>query len=117
MTTDNASNMVSCARHLSGKFKQNDFIHYRCVVHILNLIVLAGLDVVKEHIKKLRKLMKVIKKSSIILEELENLSKLSKKRFLRPIINIKTCWNSTYKMINRACILKENISILAVKYP
>jgi hypothetical protein len=61
--------------------------------------------------------MKVIKKSSIILEELENLSKLSKKRFLRPIINIKTCWNSTYKMINRACILKENISILAVKYP
>ncbi|PKC60133.1 hypothetical protein RhiirA1_350315, partial [Rhizophagus irregularis] len=61
--------------------------------------------------------MKVIKKSSKILEELESLSQLNEEIFLRPIIDIKTRWNFTYKMINRACILKNNISMLAVKYP
>lgn len=117
ITTDNASNMISCARQLRLKFGHNDFIHYRCVAHILNLIVSSGLDIVKENIKKLRKLMKMIKRSSKILEELENLSQLNHQPFLRPIIDIKTRWNSTYKMINRACTLKENISMLAVKYP
>jgi len=115
MTTDNASNMISCARNLSVKFEHNStFIHYRCVAHILNLIVTAGLDVIKEPIKKLRKLVKVIRKSAKMLEELE---RLSDKNFLTPIIDCKTRWNSTYKMINRVCILKENIQMLAVKYP
>ncbi|CAB5387104.1 unnamed protein product [Rhizophagus irregularis] len=116
MTTDNASNMVSCARELSLKFG-HIFIHYRCVAHILNIIVSSGLDIIKEKIKKLRKLMKVIKKSSKILDELENLSQLGNETFLRPIIDTKTRWNSTYKMVNRACILKDSISMLAVKYP
>ena len=75
------------------------------------------MDVIKEPIKKLRRLLKAIKKSSQILEELKNLAKLNKSTFLRPIIDIKTHWNSTYKMINRACTLKENILMLAVKYP
>ncbi|CAB4492724.1 unnamed protein product [Rhizophagus irregularis] len=61
--------------------------------------------------------MKVIKKSTKILEELENLSQLNNEVFLRPIIDIKTRWNSTYKMINRASVLKENILMLAVKHP
>ncbi|CAB5364352.1 unnamed protein product [Rhizophagus irregularis] len=74
MTTDNASNMVSCARELSLKFC-HIFIHYRCVAHILNIIVSSGLDIIKEKIKKLRKLMKVIKKLLKILDKLENLLK------------------------------------------
>ena len=117
ITTDSTSNIVFCARKLSLKFEHNIFIHYRCVVHILNLIVSSGLDVVKEKIKKLRKLMKVIKKSLKILEKLESLSQLNKETFLRLIIDIKIWWNFTYKIINRTCILKNNISILAVKYP
>ncbi|CAB4431752.1 unnamed protein product [Rhizophagus irregularis] len=44
ITTDNASNMVACARELRVKFEHNDFIHYRCVAHILNLIVSSGLE-------------------------------------------------------------------------
>ncbi len=117
LTTDNASNMISAARHLRAKFEHNTFIHYRCVAHILNIIVTTGLEIIKLPVKKLRKLIKSIRKSTKILEELENLSKLNNKNFLRPIIDCKTCWNSTYKMINRACILKENIQMLAIKYP
>ncbi|CAI2194757.1 12553_t:CDS:2, partial [Funneliformis geosporum] len=48
---------------------------------------------------------------------LENLAKLDNKQFLRPIMDCKTRWNSTFKMINRACILKENIQMLLVKHP
>ena len=116
ITTDNASNMISSARYLKVKFENNTFIHYRCVAHVLNIIVTTGLEVIKEPIKKLRKLVKLIRKSAKILEELENLAKISNRKFLCPIIDCKTRWNSTYKMINRACILKENIQMLAVKY-
>ncbi len=59
MTTDNGSNMVLGAKLLKSNLT-NTFIHYRCVVHVLNLIVTAGLNVVKIHIKNLRKLIKII---------------------------------------------------------
>jgi Protein of unknown function (DUF 659) len=59
MTTDNASNMTACAKALENKF-DHTFIHYRCVAHILNLIVTAGLNVINTPIKKLRKLIKAI---------------------------------------------------------
>ena len=94
----------------------NSFIHYRCIAHILNLIVVAGLKIVKEHIKKLRKLIKIIQKSTKMLEELENFANLDKKQFLRPIMDCKTRWNSTFKMINRVCVLKDNVEMLLVKH-
>src|SRR6266545_4847304 len=69
--TDNGSNMVLGARLLKSTLT-NSFIHCRCVAHVLNLVVGAGLKIVKEQIKKLRKLIKIIRKSIKMLEELEN---------------------------------------------
>src|SRR5687767_9147046 len=74
MTTDNGSNMVAGANILKSRL--NTFTHYRCIAHVLNLVVAAGLGVVNLQIKKLRKLIKVIRKSTKLLEELENLAKL-----------------------------------------
>jgi hypothetical protein len=116
MTTDNGSNMVLGANILKSKLV-NTFTHYRCVAHVLNLVVTAGLDIIKIPIKNLRKLVKIIRKSTKILEELENFAKLDNVKFLRPIMDCKTRWNSTYKMINRACVLKEHIQMLLVKHP
>jgi len=59
MTTDNDSNIVLDAKLLKSNLT-NTFIHYRYIVHVLNLIVTAGLEVVKIHIKNLRKLIKII---------------------------------------------------------
>jgi len=101
--------MISTIRYLKVKFEHNTFIHYRCVVYILNIIITTGLEIIKLPIKKLRKLIKSIWKLTKILEELENLSKLNNKNFLCLIIDYKTHWNSTYKMINWICIFKENI--------
>src|SRR6266542_3881664 len=89
ITTDNGSNMVLGTRLLKSTLTDS-FIHCRCVAHIFNLVVGAGLKIVKEHIKKLRKLIKIIQKSTKMLEELENLAKLDKKQFLRPIMDCKT---------------------------
>ncbi|CAG8847691.1 2330_t:CDS:2, partial [Gigaspora margarita] len=95
LTTDNGSNMIS-------KLILNDFCHYRCIAHILNLIVLAGLNLIEVPIKKLRKLIKTICKSPKIFEDLKNIIILNGKSFLAPTLDCKTRWNSTYHMVKRA---------------
>ena len=114
MTTDIASNAVLSAKILETKL-EHEFIHYWCVAHILNIIVTAGLDTIKVPIKKLRKLIKVIRKSAKMLEELKNLAKLDHQNFLHPVLDCKTLWNSTYSMLSWTCILKEKIQMLAIK--
>src|SRR5688572_13678906 len=89
ITTDNRSNMVLGVRILKS-ILTNSFIYCRYVAHVLNLVVVAGLKIVKEYIKKLRKLIKIIQKSIKMIEELENLTRLDKKEFLQPIIDVKT---------------------------
>ena len=103
ITTDNASNMIAGVRILKTKLNQNSFTYYRCIAHVLNLIVVAGLDIIKKPIKKLRNLIKVIQKSSKLLEELKSLMQVDKKPFFHPIIDCKTRWNSTLRMLNRTC--------------
>src|SRR5439155_26645950 len=83
---------------------------------ILYLKINARTNNKKKSKKKLRNLIKLLRKSTKLLEELENLAKADKKTFLRPIMDCKTRWNSTFKMINRACILKEHIEMLLVRY-
>ncbi len=100
LTTNNANNIIFAVRYLKAKFEHNIFIYYRCVVHILNIIITTELEIIKLSVKKLRKLIKSIQKLIKILEELENLLKLNNKNFLHPIIDCKTSQNSIYKMIN-----------------
>ena len=115
ITTDNGSNMILGINILKETLT-NNLIHCRCVAHVLNLVVVSGLNIIEKSIKKLRKLIKTIRKSTKLLEKLENLIKFDRTQFLRPIMDCKTRWNSTYKMINRACILKDNIEMLLVKH-
>jgi len=117
LTTDNAANMISAANYLQDKLILNNFNHYRCIAHILNLVVFAGLNLLEDSVKKLRKLIKTIRKSTKILEDLEQLAVLNEKTFLVPILDCKTRWNSTYQMIKRACLLYESINMLLIKHP
>ncbi|CAG8853779.1 13471_t:CDS:1, partial [Gigaspora margarita] len=117
LTTDNGSNMISAANFLQDKLILNNFCHYRYIAHILNLIVLVGLNIIAVPIKKLRKLIKTIRKLSKIFEYLKNIIILNAKSFLAPTLDCKTRWNSTYFMVKRACLLYEFIEMLLVKYP
>ncbi|CAG8788972.1 13419_t:CDS:1, partial [Dentiscutata erythropus] len=47
----------------------------------LNLVVVSGLKLLETPIKKLRKLIKTIRKSAKILEDLENIATLDQKTF------------------------------------
>ncbi|CAG8856990.1 5678_t:CDS:1, partial [Gigaspora margarita] len=76
-----------------------------------------GLDHLKDQIKKLRKLIKTIRKSTKILEDLKNIATMDEKPFLIPILDCKTRWNSIYHMIKRACLLHESLEMLLVKHP
>ncbi|CAG8591184.1 4212_t:CDS:2, partial [Scutellospora calospora] len=70
--------------------------------HILNLVVSARLKFLETPIKKLRKLVKIIQKSTKYLEYLENIVIVKKQFFLVPVLDCKTRWNSTYFMLKRA---------------
>ena len=88
LTTNNVSNMVACANNLKLKF-EHTFVHYRYIAHILNLIVMAGLDIVNIQIKKLRKLIKSIRRSTKMLEELENLQNWIEKHLFAQLWIVK----------------------------
>lgn len=117
ITTDNGSNMVLACRLLKSYFEAQtppvlDFIHSRCICHILNLAVNAGLKNEENLIKKLRKIVKTIRRTQLYLEELERLAIAGSKSFKRPTLDVKTRWNSTFLMAQCALELKEDLSIL-----
>ena len=102
-TTDNGSNMITFANHfqqiLKEKFNNNDFKHYRCAAHTLNLIVMEGLKFVDIAIIKARLFASIIRNSQPIFEELKQIFKMKNKPFLKPDLDVPTRWNSTFLMI------------------
>ena len=53
-----------------------------------------------------------MRKTQLYLEELERLAIAGGQIFKRPILDVKTRWNSTFHMAERALSLKEDLSIL-----
>ncbi|CAG8576590.1 16738_t:CDS:2 [Dentiscutata erythropus] len=63
ITSDNKANVVKAYHLIKAKLDSDEFMHYRCICHILNLVV--GKDLKRFHL-------------------------VDKKEFLRPILDIKT---------------------------
>ncbi|CAB4427392.1 unnamed protein product [Rhizophagus irregularis] len=120
ITTDNGSNMVVACRLLKNDFDVQtpalDFIHSRCICHILNLAVNSGLKHIENLIKKLRKIVKRVRRTQLYLEELERLAIAANRTFKHPILDVKTRWNSVFLIAERALILKEDLSIIKSRY-
>ncbi|CAB4443300.1 unnamed protein product [Rhizophagus irregularis] len=120
ITTDNGSNMVVACRLLKNDFDVQtpalDFIHSRCICHILNLAVNAGLKHIENLIKKLRKIVKRVRRTQLYLEELERLAIAANHTFKHPILDVKTRWNSMFLMAERALILKNDLSIIKSRH-
>jgi hypothetical protein len=105
LTTDNESAMLVCGRNimtaLDSEFSSMTFSHYRCAAHVLNLGVKQGLELVNGSVRKARELMVKIKNSTKICDELRLLCDVKKIKYLKPLLDVETRWNSTYYMLKR----------------
>jgi hypothetical protein len=105
LTTDNESAMLVCGKEIASaldlEFSSMAFSHYRCAAHVLNLGVKKGLKLVDDPINKVRKMMKTIKNSTRLCDSLRLLCNLKKIKYLKPILDCDTRWNSTFYMLRR----------------
>ena len=121
ITTDNGSNIVSGCKKLVDHFNPSNEItkltHFRCAAHVLNLVVNEGLSSSSNlYIKKLRKLIKKIRGSALLIDDLKHIFQSDDETFLCPILDIKTRWNSTFNMIERAIKIKLQLEILKIRH-
>lgn len=116
LTTDNEAAMLVCGRDIAStiddEFSAMIFSHYRCAAHVLNLGVKEGLKLVDDSIIKARKLMNCITNSTRLCDNLRLLCDLKKIKYLKPIIDIETRWNSTYHMLRRLEALEPALILL-----
>ncbi|CAI2165834.1 7041_t:CDS:1 [Funneliformis geosporum] len=118
LTTDNEDTMLTVGRLVFKKLecdiKNPVFKHYRCAAHILNSAAQQGLELIDDTIVKLRRLMKKIKQSVTISDELRNLCQFANIDYLSPELDVKTRWNSTYNMLKKMETMWSGIQMLAV---
>jgi len=91
--TDNESAIIVCERELIEKFEQDldnlSFKHYCCSAHILNLAVKQGMEIIDKDIQIIQTLMRKIKNSILLCDDLCELCVVKKLKYLRSEINIK----------------------------
>jgi hypothetical protein len=110
LTSDNATNNVKGIKLLQNWLTENNFSsihHIRCLAHILNLSVKAGISVVKSELDDIRKLFSFIKISPKYSQLLQEKCQVLNIKYLKPKVDVETRWNSTYDMLERAIKLQS----------
>ena len=94
LTTDNALSMIICstfmAEELKTEFENQNFAHYRCAAHVLNLAVTQGIKSINASVDKVKTLMTYIKSSHPVNENLKGLCRVKEIAYLAPELDIKT---------------------------
>nr|GEU83014.1 hypothetical protein [Tanacetum cinerariifolium] len=104
ITLDNDSNNTSAMDKLKLKYDlsmEGRFYHSRCIAHIINLVVQAGLgvpaiDATRESFKTMLK--NIFKSSARTRQRYVKIYKDAEKPCLRPNWDVPTRWNSIYHM-------------------
>ena len=104
---------------LLGKFDSSSlildgqFLHMRCSVHILNLIVRDGLDLIGMGIERIRECIAFWVATPKRFEKFEDSARFLKISSTKKIhLDCKTRWNSTYLMLQSALPYKANFERL-----
>ncbi|CAA0806372.1 Zinc finger BED domain-containing protein DAYSLEEPER [Striga hermonthica] len=110
ITVDNAPSNDTCLTYLKSRltsrgcaFVKGKFLHMRCIAHIINLVVVDGINEIKHSIKNIRHAVRFVKQSPARLvkfRECCNDEGIVSKSLL--CLDVSTRWNSTYLMLNVA---------------
>ncbi|CAG8550981.1 19578_t:CDS:2 [Racocetra fulgida] len=97
---------------LQLEFNNISFEHHRCAAHVINLVVIRGVEVASNTLHKLCKFVKKVKNSSRLLNELRDICSVKKQPYLVPILDNEIRWGSMYEMIERQIKIKEMVQLL-----
>jgi uncharacterized C2H2 Zn-finger protein len=113
ITLDNAYNndtFISALMERDPSFDKEH--HIRCFGHILNLCAQDALALVKDELSGIRDYIKAIIHRPKRLQQLkDDFEESGGKDFVKPMLDVKTRWNSTADMIIRAFRLRDGLSI------
>ncbi|XP_074568451.1 zinc finger BED domain-containing protein RICESLEEPER 2-like [Curcuma longa] len=82
---------------------KGEYVHMRCITHIINLIVVDGLKDVNQSVIRVRNAIKYVKQSPSKFskfKECVEIEKIESKHLL--CLDVSTRWNSTFLMLNVA---------------
>ncbi|GJW58149.1 zinc finger BED domain-containing protein RICESLEEPER 2-like protein [Tanacetum coccineum] len=100
-----------------AKFFDGKFLHVRCCAHILNLMMQDGLSVIKDIVSKVHASVSYINASDARLMVFSQVAQQLHLPDRKLILDCKTRWNSTYKMLSTAITFKEAFSMYEVREP
>ncbi|CAN1142012.1 Zinc finger BED domain-containing protein RICESLEEPER 2 [Linum perenne] len=100
VTVDNASSNDTAIQHIKSLFDNRNtsvcdgqFLHVRCVVHIINLVVSDGLGEISTSVRKIREAVRYFY-DFVAVEDRESKKSLC--------LDVPTRWNSTFLMLQAA---------------
>jgi hypothetical protein len=89
--------------------------HIRCFEHILNLAAQDVIYFIGDIVKQIRVNLKFIRQSPQNLEKFEKICEFNNEKFMKPELDCKTRWNSTFTMLNTAVTMSESINFFIEK--
>ncbi|GJV51095.1 zinc finger BED domain-containing protein RICESLEEPER 2-like protein [Tanacetum coccineum] len=110
-------NLFCDAKFCDGKFANGKFFHVRCCAHILNLMVQDWLSVIKDIVSKVHASVSYINACDARLKVFSQVVQQLHLPDRKLILDCKTRWNSTYKMLSAAISFKEAFSMYEVRDP
>ncbi|CAN1303260.1 Putative AC transposase [Linum perenne] len=110
VTVDNASSNDTAIQHIKSLFDNRNtsvcdgqFLHVRCVVHIINLVVSDGLGEISTSVRKIREAVRYVKQSPARLQKFYDFVAVEDRESKKSLcLDVPTRWNSTFLMLQAA---------------
>ncbi|CAG8678074.1 9738_t:CDS:2, partial [Ambispora gerdemannii] len=113
---DNDSKMILCGKliihKLNIKWNNCEFQHYRYAAHVLNIAITHGMELSVGIINKARIFVTKIQNSTILCDMLRSYCQVIKKNYIKPDLEVITCWNNAYQMLEKFKIMRKELNFL-----